>query len=156
MLKIFKFTVSVLICQGVGVLGSLLTSFGLQGWYSTLARPSFAPPNWVFAPVWIFLFFLMGLALYLVWSRYDNSKIAQTGLVIFGIQLLLNLLWSVFFFGLHNPLLALFEMSVLWVFILLSILYFRKISKWSVWLLVPYLLWVSFAFALNLAFVLLN
>ena len=147
-----KLVIALVICQLAGIIGSIFTSPNIGAWYATLIGPSFAPPNWIFGPVWITLFVLMGISLYLVWKEKKN-KIAIS---LFFIQLGLNVLWSFFFFGLQNPLLALIELVILWVFILLTILYFFKISKLSGYLMLPYIIWVSFAFVLNLGFVILN
>lgn len=146
--KIIKFLISILICEGVGMAGSLFTSPSIPNWYQNLSKPSFNPPSWVFAPVWTLLFFLMGVAFYLVWiDKSGRSK--RTAVLVFFQQLALNLLWSALFFGLHNPFLAFVEIIVLWLAILMTIFYFSKISKTSAWLLAPYILWVSFAAVLN-------
>jgi tryptophan-rich sensory protein len=114
-----------------------------------LVKPSFNPPSWLFGPVWTTLFLLMGVALYLVWQRKKISK-------WFWIQLLLNILWSVLFFGVKRPDLAFLEIVVLWIAILKTILEFGKVNKKAGRLLWPYLLWVSFAAFLNLMIVRLN
>lgn len=144
--KILKLLFAVILCEGVGVIGSFFTTPSIGSWYATLAKPSFNPPNWIFGPVWTLLFFLMGVSLFLIWS---SGKPIKTAILIFFQQLALNVLWSAIFFGLHNPLLAFVEIIVLWVAILLTIFYFAKISKIAAWLLVPYILWVSFAAFLN-------
>lgn len=118
--------------------------------------PSFSPPNWVFAPVWTLLYALMGVAAYLVWSRGRERKGVRVSLIVFGFQLGLNLLWSVLFFGLRSPSCALIEILFLWAMIILTITRFWKISKPAGLLLVPYLLWVSFAALLNGAVFWLN
>ncbi|MFH1972287.1 MAG: TspO/MBR family protein [archaeon] len=151
-----KLVIALAIPQLVGFIGSLFTTPSIDSWYSTLIRPSIAPPNWIFGPVWITLFVLMGISLYLIWNLGLNKKEVKFALVIFSIQLVLNMLWSIFFFGLHNPLLAFIEIIVLWVFILLMIVYFYRIKNVAGYLQIPYFLWVSFAAVLNLMFVLLN
>lgn len=130
----------------VGWLGSLFTTPAITGWYAALNKPLFNPPNWVFAPVWTTLFILMGLALYLVWQSHGQKKMAVT---VFLLQLLLNLAWSGIFFALHRPGWALVELCILWLAILMNIILFYRLSKWAAILLVPYLLWVSFAAVLN-------
>jgi tryptophan-rich sensory protein len=150
-MKIFKLIISILICQLAGVIGSIFTASSISTWYSTLNKVSFNPPGWLFSPVWITLFLLMGISLYLVWI-----KKAKTAMIFFGIQLILNVLWSILFFGLKNPLLALIEIFILLIFILLTIIKFYKISKITAYLLIPYILWVSFAIVLNFGIVLLN
>ncbi len=144
-----KLIVAVLICLLAGAVGSIFTAKSVSTWYAGLNKPSFNPPSWVFGPVWTFLYILMGVSLYLVWSKGLGTGGVKAAMVIFGVQLLLNILWSLLFFGLQNPLLALIEIVLLWVMILVNILYFYKISPLSAYLLVPYILWVSFAAVLN-------
>ncbi len=137
------------ICLGAGVLGSFFTINSIPTWYQTLNKPFFFPPNWIFGPVWTILYILMGYSLYLVWVK---NKVP----VIFWIQLILNAVWSIIFFGFKNPTLALIDIIALWVTIILTIKVFAKINKLSAYLLYPYLAWVLFASILNLAIVLLN
>ena len=154
--KIVRFIASIIICQLAGIIGSFFTSSSISTWYVGIAKPSFNPPNWVFAPVWTALFILMGVSLYFVWVKGFKAKGVKTGLLLFSIQLILNIFWSVFFFGLQNPLIAFIEIIVLWIAILLTILKFYKVSRTAAYLLIPYLLWVSFAAILNLAILVLN
>lgn len=155
-IKILKLVVSVLVCQGAGLAGSLFTSPAIPTWYATLQKPSFNPPNWVFAPVWSLLFLLMGISLYLVWSKGFEHKKTKTALFIFIVQLVLNILWSILFFGLQSPLYAFIEIIILWLAILMTIITFYKISKIAAYLLLPYILWVSFAAVLNFSILILN
>ncbi|MBU3926082.1 tryptophan-rich sensory protein [Patescibacteria group bacterium] len=154
--KPLKFIISIVVCQMAGVIGSLFTAPAINTWYATLQRPFFAPPNWIFGPVWITLFFLMGIAAYLVWIKWPENKNSKTALIIFDIHLVLNILWSFLFFKLQNPFYAFIEIIVLWVFILITIILFCKISKPAGLLLIPYILWVSFAGVLNYSFWQLN
>ena len=154
--NIFKFVISILAPQLAGGIGSIFTSNSISGWYTKLIRPELAPPNWVFGPVWTTLFLLMGISAFLVWKNGVDKKEVKVALGVFLIQLILNTTWSILFFGLQNPALAFAEIIVLWLFIGLNILKFYKISKLAGWLLVPYLLWVSFASYLNYAFWMLN
>lgn len=147
MKKIYKLIISLLIPQLAGGLGSIFTSSSVGGWYQTLAKSPLNPPGWVFGPVWTTLFLLMGYALYLVWTSEGEKR--KQAFRIFAIQMILNVLWSVLFFGMRSPGLALLEIGILWVAILLNILAFSKVSKVSGYLLWPYLLWVSFASYLN-------
>jgi tryptophan-rich sensory protein len=140
---------SVGLCLGAGILGSFFTISAIPEWYSTLNKPFFSPPNWIFAPVWTVLYILMGVSLYLVWLK---KKVPT----VFWIQLILNAAWSVIFFGLKNPGLAMVNILALWIAIFLTIKSFYKISITASNLLIPYLLWVSFASILNLSIVLLN
>jgi len=152
--KIVKFLIAIIVCQLAGVIGSIFNIISLENWYPLLVKPSFNPPNWVFAPVWTSLFFLMGISLYLIWtSKKKNKKIAIN---LFIVQLILNILWSALFFGLRCPLCAFIEIIVLWIAILFTIIYFYKISKISAYLLIPYIIWVSFAAVLNMFIFLLN
>ena len=152
----WKLAVSLFVCQLAGIVGSIFTSPAIPTWYAGLNSPSFNPPNWVFSPVWISLFVLMGIALYLVWEKGLKTRTAKNAVTVFGIQLALNTLWSVLFFGLKSPLYAFIEILFLWGAILMSIVFFYRISKPAAYLLIPYLLWVSFATVLNAAYVLLN
>jgi benzodiazapine receptor len=153
LMKVFAF---ILACQLAGIIGSIFTFPSIDTWYSSLQRPSFSPPNWVFGPVWIMLYTMIGISAYMVWKKGWKSKGVRTSLYIFSIQLILNSAWSFLFFGLNNLLLALFEIVVLWAFIVLTVLKFYKIDKRAAWLLAPYLLWVSFAMILNYYFWMLN
>ena len=101
--KIIKFILSIALCQGAGLIGSLFTTPSIPTWYASLQKPSFAPPNWLFGPVWITLFTLMGISFYLVWNKSLKNKLVKKGLFVFGIQLMLNTLWSFLFFGLRSP-----------------------------------------------------
>jgi len=152
--KISKLTLSVGLCLGAGILGSFFTTSSIQIWYATLIKPPFSPPNWIFGPVWTTLYVLMGISLYLVWI--SKSRLKQKAIYIFLLQLVLNALWSVVFFGLHNPALALIEIVSLWISISITILVFQKISKPASYLLYPYLVWVSIASILNYSIWILN
>jgi len=151
-----KLITSIIICQLAGVLGSIFTRPAIPTWYATLKKPSFTPPDGVFSPVWITLFVLMGIAAFLVWNKGLSDQRVKIALSIFVVQLILNFLWSVMFFGLRSPLVGLIEIVVLWIAILLSILYFLKVSNIAGILLIPYILWVSFAAVLNFSIWRLN
>lgn len=145
-----------MVCQITGVVGSIFTRPSIPTWYSSLQKPDFTPPDWLFAPVWITLYTLMGISAYLVWNKGFENKNIKISLFIFAVQLLLNALWSFLFFGLHSPLYAFIEIIILWIAIAIVILYFLKISLPSGFLLLPYLLWVSFAVVLNFYIMKLN
>lgn len=147
--NILRLVIAIVICEGAGVVGSLFTTPSIQTWYATLTKPSFSPPNWLFAPVWTLLFLLMGISAYIIWSKGLNADEVKIALVIFGIQLLLNIFWSILFFGYHAPMAAFVEIIFLWLSILATIIYFLPISALAAWLLTPYILWVSFASILN-------
>jgi benzodiazapine receptor len=152
----FKLFASVLLCQLAGAAGSIFTASSLTDWYSLLEKPVFNPPSWVFFPVWTLLYTLMGISLYIVWEKGLHDREVKIGLIIFGIQLVLNILWSFLFFGLRSPYYGFVEIIFLWLAILLTIIQFRNISKTASYLLVPYILWVSFAALLNYNLWILN
>jgi len=151
MKNIFKMIFAVVVCELAGVVGSVFTVPSIAAWYANLAKPNFAPPSWIFAPVWTTLFALMGVSAFLIWKRGLEGKGVKIALGIFIGQLVLNVLWSIIFFGLRNPFGAFVEIIFLWLAILATISAFSKISKLAAWLLVPYILWVSFAAYLNFA-----
>jgi len=146
---ILGLVMAIVICQVAGVVGGLFTASSVDTWYAALTKPSFNPPNWLFSPVWITLYALMGVALFLVFKKGLDAEGVKVALVLFAAQLLGNVLWSVLFFGLQLPLIAFLEIVVLWVLILLTMIKFFQISKPAGWLLFPYLLWVGFASVLN-------
>lgn len=148
-----KLVLSVVVAQFAGVIGSFFTSNSVSTWYVTINKSPLNPPNWIFGPVWITLYFLIGLSLYLIWQAKGEKRMA---FIFFWTQLALNSLWSILFFGLQMPLLAFVEIIILWVAIVFTMYFGYKVSKASAYLLIPYLLWVSFAAFLNLSIVLLN
>jgi benzodiazapine receptor len=153
---IFKLIVSLIVCQLAGFVGSLFTTPSIPTWYASLAKPSFTPPNWVFSPVWISLFVLMGISLFLLWEKTLHYPGVRTAMLWFAVQLGLNMLWSILFFGLKSPFLALIGIIVLWIAIFLTILKSFRVSKLAGMLLIPYLIWVSFAAGLNYSIWTLN
>ena len=153
----FKLVTTIGVSLGAGVIGSLFTTPAVQSnWYLELVKPALNPPAWVFGPVWTTLFALMGIAAFLVWKKELDRRDVKIALGLFLGQLVLNTLWSIIFFGLHSPGGALIEIVFLWLAILATIIAFYKISKPAAWLLVPYILWVSFASYLNYAIWALN
>lgn len=153
---IIKLVVAIAIAELAGIVGSIFTTSSIPTWYVTLAKPELAPPNWIFAPVWTTLFVLMGIAAFLVWRRGLGRRDVKIALGIFLGQLVLNTLWSIIFFWLHSPGGAFIEIIFLWFAILATIIVFARISKPAAWLLIPYILWVSFAGYLNYAIWILN
>lgn len=148
--KYLKIAIFVATCIGVGYLSGMATQSSVTTWFPTLIKPSFNPPAWLFAPVWSLLYMMMGIAAGLVWSRIDFEREAvRKALTFFVIQLILNALWSILFFGLKNPMLALVEIVLLWLMIYETYVKFLKIDKIAGYLFIPYLLWVSFAMVLN-------
>jgi benzodiazapine receptor len=151
-----KFVLSLVVCQLAGVIGAFFNNTSISTWYNQINKPEFIPPNWVFAPVWILLYLLMGIALYLVWTAETTLSLKQIALILFTGQLLLNTFWGYFFFYLHNPLYGFIEIVFLWIFIGLTIIWFFRIKQLSAFLLLPYWLWVSFASVLNFSIWQLN
>ena len=147
---------AIVVCEGAGGVGAVVTSRAVTTWYPTLRKPAFNPPSGIFAPVWTLLYALMGVALCLTWRRRPLDARAAPALRLFTLQLLLNALWSVIFFGLKSPRSAFIEIVVLWAAIILTIRAMYPVSRLGAVLLLPYLLWVSFAGLLNLAIWRLN
>ncbi len=157
MSKYVKIIIVVIVCLLVGYLSSFVTKEGVITWYPTLKKPFFNPPNWIFAPVWSVLYVCIGIAGGLVWSELDTDKeLVKKALFFFVAQLLLNAMWSYLFFGLHNILLALIEIILLWLIIYETYLLFKKINKTAAFLFIPYLVWVAFATILTISIYILN
>ena len=147
--------VFIAICLGAGGLGAIATTPEIEGWYATIAKPSWNPPDSVFGPVWTTLFVMMAVAAWLIWKP-AGFKAAKTPLTLFAVQLVLNVAWSWVFFHFHQPGWAFVEIVVLWLAIGVTTIAFFKTSKIAGWLMVPYLAWVSFASVLNFAIWRLN
>lgn len=139
----------IAICQGAGVMGSIFTASSVATWYTTLEKPWFTPPGSIISAVWIILFALMGLSLFLIWQKGISSANTKIALGVFAFQLLVNILWSYVFFSLQSPLAAFVVILFLWLLIMQCIIRFWYIRKEAAMLLVPYILWVSFAAFLN-------
>lgn len=154
-MKIRALILSIILAQMAGAIGSFFTASSVRDWYNLLTMPSFSPPSWVFGPVWLMLYTLMGIAAYLVWLQ-KKKKGSRRALIVYGIHLGLNTLWSILFFGLHNPGAAFVEILILLGFIVYTCVLFWKIDSRAGWLMVPYILWVSFASVLNGAIYFLN
>lgn len=151
-----KLLASILGCELVGFVGAFFTLDSIPTWYAGLEKPFFSPPNWLFGPVWTALYALMGISFYLIWLKGFKGKRAQAAKRLFFYQLALNFIWTPVFFGAKSPSLALLIIVALWVLIIKTIQAFQKISPLAGSLLIPYLLWVTFATLLNLSIVLLN
>ncbi|HNX82649.1 MAG TPA: tryptophan-rich sensory protein [Candidatus Omnitrophota bacterium] len=151
-----KLVISILICQCAGIIGSLFTIRSIPTWYAFINKPTFTPPNWVFAPVWTILFTLMGIAAFLIWRKGLRTPGVKYTLSIFLLQLALNSLWSIVFFGSRSIVGGLAVIVFLWLAIVWTIKRFSAISKPAAALLIPYIAWVSFAVILNVAFEILN
>jgi len=150
-----KILIAVVLCNALGAGSGFILGSPLSEWYQNLNKPFFQPPSWVFGPAWTLLYTLMGVAVAFIWNM-DPSPLRKNALTLFIIQFLINLTWSPIFFGMQNPMLALVVIAIMWIMIILTILSFFKLYKLSGYLLIPYLLWVSFATVLNAAIVYLN
>lgn len=154
MKNIFKFILAIILPFAAGAIGQFYTLPSITTWYATLVKPSFNPPNGIFAPVWTTLYILIGISFYLFWTKKAKNK--TWGYVLFFAQLILNACWSIVFFGAHNTFGALIVIGLLWLSILLTIINFVKVSKIAGYILLPYLIWVSFAALLNFEVFILN
>lgn len=148
--------VSIAICGLAGAIGGIATADSVTGdWFVELAKPAWNPPNWIFGPVWSILYLMMGIAAWWVWKQAGLAK-AKFTLAWFGFHLMLNTAWSILFFGMEQPGWAAIEIVVLWLSIAISMRLFFRHSKLAAGLLIPYLMWVSFATCLNFAIWSLN
>lgn len=154
--ELVKLFTSIGLSLGAGLIGSIFTFSAIPGWYSSLNKPTFSPPNWIFGPVWTTLYILMGIALYLVWKMGLKKKEVNIAFNLFLVHLLINALWSIVFFGMKEIFLALIVILILWVMIVVLIKLFWKINRNSAYILLPYLAWVSFATILNFSIWQLN
>jgi len=155
--EFWALVISIVLAQLAGGLGSLFTMPKIPTWYAALVKPPLNPPSWVFGPVWTTLFVFMGVAAFLVWRKHEvATKQRQEALRLYGLQLVLNTIWSFLFFGLQNPGAAFGEIIILWLAIALTIRVFSRISKLAAWLMAPYLAWVTFASYLTLMIWFLN
>jgi tryptophan-rich sensory protein len=155
-LEILKLVITLGVCQLAGFIGSFFTRPAISTWYAGLQKPRFTPPDYVFGPVWISLYILMGIAAFWVWGRGFHHQVVKRALAIFGVQLVLNALWSFLFFGLRSPLAGLIGIFILGIAVILTIRSFLAVSRPAGLLLIPYFLWVSFASGLNLSIWWLN
>ena len=153
---IIKLVVSIIACQGAGAIGSVFTSPAIPTWYAVIEKPAFTPPSWLFAPAWITLYLLMAIAAFLVWRKGFAHEGVKCALILFLVQLVLNALWSVVFFGLESPLGGMIVIVLLWLAILATIVSFFRITNAAGILLLPYIAWVTFASALNISIFILN
>jgi translocator protein len=153
--NIIQLTGCLLFVFIAGAIGSYFTFPEINGWYSTLHKPFFNPPNWIFGPVWTTLYIFIAVSLYII-IKEKKTKQRDSAIALFIIQLILNTAWSIIFFGFRFPLAAFIEIIVLWILILLTLVYFYRINQITIYFLSPYLAWVSFATILNGAIVILN
>lgn len=148
--------VFVLVCQSAGAIGALTTQTGASSWYAALEKPSFNPPGWVFGPVWTLLYTLMGIAAWRVWRKGVDTPGVRTALILFAVQLVLNAVWSPVFFGAERIDIALAIIAALWAVLIATTVLFFRIDRPAGWMLVPYILWVTFATVLNASILSLN
>jgi tryptophan-rich sensory protein len=156
MKNLSKFLICVIGCEAVGLLGVPASLKSIPAWYVYLNKPFFAPPNWIFGPVWTVLYFLIGLSVFLIWKKGTQKHKHKEAIQFFLAQLFLNAIWSPIFFGLRSPMLGFINIVAMWVCILFTLLRFKPISKAAFFLMLPYFFWVSFASLLNLAILVLN
>ncbi len=154
--KILTLIIAVGICLLAGYIGSYYTTPEIPTWYAGLQKPDINPPSWVFAPVWTVLYILMGISLYLIVQSDFKNQDVQFGLILFIFQLMVNIGWSFFFFGLHSTFYGFLAIVLLWAVLLCTIIQVWRFSIPAAVLLIPYFVWVSFATYLNYAILILN
>jgi benzodiazapine receptor len=154
--QFFPLLISLVITLGIAATASYFTIPQIPGWYATINKPSFNPPNQLFGPVWTVLYIMIAIAAYLVWKRRDDTGTYHKARLVYLVQLLLNFSWSIVFFGQHQILYALVIIVLLLACIIANMYYFCKFSNTACWLLLPYLLWVGFATVLNFSIYILN
>jgi len=153
--KFFKLLVSLILPIGLGLIAGIFTTKEVPEWYDTLNKPSFNPPGYLFGPVWTALYILMGISMFLIWN-IPKTKLRQKALTIFGVQLFFNFWWSILFFSFHTILISVVDILLMWFLILYMITLFKKIKPIAAYLQIPYLLWVTFASAINISIYYLN
>ena len=154
--KFLTFILFLIITFSASFIGGLATITFKEPWYSLLNKPTFNPPDWIFGPVWTFLYTLMGISAGIIWEKGLEREEVREALQIFGVHLLLNAFWTILFFGFQTPEIALAEILILLITIILYTRRFYRIDHISGWMQVPYIAWVSFATILNLSIVWLN
>jgi len=153
---VIKLIISLAASLAAGGIGVVFTAPAIRTWYVDLNKPFFTPPNWLFGPAWTILYILMGIAAFLIWRIGLSTPGVQIALIAFLIQLILNLLWSIVFFGMHSPSGGVIVIVLLWIAILVTLIKFWGLYQTAGILMIPYLLWVTFAAALNIAIWRLN
>lgn len=153
--NILKLVISLIIPLAIGFIAGQFTADAVPGWYASLNKPSFNPPDWIFGPVWTVLYVLMGISLFMIWSR-PRSQQRTLAVMAFLLQMTLNFAWTFLFFYYQQMGFALADILLLLASIIFMMIRFHRVSKLSAWLNFPYLLWVSFATALNVAYLVLN
>lgn len=148
--KLQRIGIAIFVCLLIGFLSGTATQTSVNSWYSVLKKPFFTPPSWLFGPVWTLLYIMMGVAAGIVWSRGFYHKWVKIALYHFGFQLILNAAWSIFFFGLQNPLIAFVDITALFILLIFTFKWFKVVNITAAYLLVPYIIWVAYAAILNL------
>ena len=154
--NVLKLLGAIIVCELAGGVGAIFVTPNISGWYSTLVKSSLTPPAFVFGPVWTLLYLLMGIAAFMILKKGFDRADVRHALDIFSMQLVFNILWSIIFFGAHNPALAFVDIVLLWLSIIATMFSFYKISRSAMWILLPYIIWTTFAAYLNLAILILN
>ncbi len=144
-----KLAIAIIICELVGIVSALFSKVVGNVWFASIVKPSWNPPGYLFGPVWTTLYLLMGISIWIIWISNNNQLQKQKAFSIFIVQLLFNFCWSIIFFRYHQIDVALFDIVILLISIIITMVSFYKINKLAAWLLLPYLLWVSFASFLN-------
>ncbi|MES2517197.1 MAG: TspO/MBR family protein [Bacteroidota bacterium] len=152
----WKLVIAILVCEIGGIASGFFSQSGVGTWFISLNKPSWNPPAYLFAPVWTLLYLLMGISFWLIWKSNATEPKKTNAMIIFGVQLFLNFWWSILFFKLHTPALALIDIILMFITINITIFWFAKISRTAAWLLVPYISWVSFASLLNYTIWIMN
>ena len=155
-IDIVRLIVSIVVCQGAGGIGAIFTTPAIPTWYAGLKKPAFTPPNSVFGPIWITLYLLMGVAVFLVWREGLSEEGVTTAFIVFWVQLMLNILWSIVFFGRKSLFAGIIVILLLWTTILANIILFFGVSPIAGGLLIPYIIWVTIAANLNAQVWILN
>ncbi len=156
MKKLLRLIICVTGCELVGLLATPFTISAIPNWYANLEKPFFSPPNWIFGPVWTLLYVLMGISLFLIWDSDKKIQQKKGAIILFFMQLFFNFFWSILFFGLQSPFLAMIDILFLLVVLVYTMIGFKRISLKAYYMLFPYLFWVCFASILNLSIILLN
>ncbi|MFV9925334.1 MAG: TspO/MBR family protein [Francisella endosymbiont of Hyalomma scupense] len=152
-IKLLALALFIIVILAVGYFVGMITSINIPSWFIYLKSPLFVPPNWIFTPVWTILYIMIAIS---GWLIFKQGQFKEKAFIVYVIQLGLNFLWSFVFFCWHNIDLALLEMSVLWIFVAWNIIVFKHMDKLAGYLLIPYLLWISFAWILNFSYAVLN
>ena len=156
LIGIFKLLITIIVCQCAGLIGSLFTASAINGWFSELNHPSFTPPDWLYPPIWITGYLLIAIAAFLIWWRGLHIRPVRVAMILFLVQLFLGVVWAYILFGLQSVLFGLIAVMALWIVLLFTVIQFYKVSVAAGSLMIPYMVWVTFAIILNGSLYLLN